>query len=352
MRDPGDVGVDVVIDNYNYAEFLPRALESARAQTHPAVRVIVVDDGSSDGSRQLLRDLGDDVEVVLKENGGQGSALNAGFERCRGDVVIFLDADDLLHPQAAARVAAAFAAAEPPARVQYRMDVIDAAGSPTGETKPFGHLPMPSGDLRAAELAYSFDLGWMPTSANAFRADVLRRVLPMPADTYRILADWYLVHTTTLFGPVRSLDEVLASYRVHGANNFEHQQAELDLGRIRSNIRLAQPTVAALRRFGAELELPLPPRTTSLADLGNRMISLRLEPRQHPLAETRRSLLAEALRTIPRRDDVSAAMKSTYAAWFTAAALAPRPLARRLALFFLYPERRTGFNRLLARLHR
>ncbi len=48
--------------------------------------------------------------MVLKENGGQASALNAGMERCEGDVVIFLDADDTLHPDAAARVAAAFAA--------------------------------------------------------------------------------------------------------------------------------------------------------------------------------------------------------------------------------------------------
>ena len=48
--------------------------------------------------------------MVLKENGGQASALNVGVERCHGDVVMFLDADDVLHPDAAAEVAAAFAA--------------------------------------------------------------------------------------------------------------------------------------------------------------------------------------------------------------------------------------------------
>ena len=64
--------------------------------------MIVVDDGSSDDSRAILADQGDDVDVVLKQNGGQASALNAGIERCKGDVVIFLDADDTLHPDAAA----------------------------------------------------------------------------------------------------------------------------------------------------------------------------------------------------------------------------------------------------------
>ncbi len=100
---PGeDLAVDIVVNNYNYARYLPEAIESALAQTHQRVRMIIVDDGSSDGSRELLGSYEDRATVVLKENGGQASALNAGMERCESDVVIFLDADDLLHREAAA----------------------------------------------------------------------------------------------------------------------------------------------------------------------------------------------------------------------------------------------------------
>ena len=62
------------------------------------------------------------------------------------------------------------------------METIDAEGRPTGEIKPAPHLPMPSGDLREAELAYPYDLVWMATSANAFRAEALRRILPDPRE--------------------------------------------------------------------------------------------------------------------------------------------------------------------------
>lgn len=348
-----EVVVDIVIDNYNYGRFLPDAIASARAQTHPAVNVIVVDDGSTDDSREVLSGQADEVTVVLKENGGQASALNAGAERCTGDVMVFLDADDLLKPDAAARIAAAFAADEALVRVQYRMDVIDAEGVPTGEEKPFRHLPMPSGDLRQRELVYSFDLGWMPTSANAFRTDALRRILPIPESSYRILADWYLVHLSTLLGPILSLDGILASYRVHGENNFEHETAELNLDQIRNSIRLAQPTMEGLLHLADELGLRRPDRIASVADLGNRLTSLRLEPARHPLpGDSIGSLLAEAARTIRRRRDVSVAMRAMYAGWFAAMAVAPRRAARHLALLFLFPERRGSLNQLLGRLHR
>jgi glycosyltransferase involved in cell wall biosynthesis len=351
--DPGAIAIDVVIDNYNYGRFLADAIASARAQTHPAVNLIVVDDGSTDDSRRVLEEQGEGLTVVLKENGGQASALNAGFERCQGDVVVFLDADDLLKPEAAARIAAAFAGDGPPARAQYRMDVIDGEGRPTGEQKPFAHLPMPSGDLRREELAYSFDLGWMPTSANAFRADALRRIAPIPEGEYRILADWYLVHLSTLLGPIVSIDEICASYRVHGENNFEHETAELNMDRLRNNIRLARPTEEGLARLADELGLERPPQIASVADLGNRMISLKLEPELHPIAgDSRRGLLRRAARAVPRRHDVSPAMRAMFAGWFTAMALAPRRLARQMALLFLFPERRSSVNRLFGRLHR
>jgi glycosyltransferase involved in cell wall biosynthesis len=101
--------VDIVIDNYNYGRYLGAAIDSALAQSHPSVRVIVVDDGSEDSSRDVIASYGQHISSVLKENGGQASAFNAGFERSTSEIVIFLDADDELEPHTAGRVAALFA---------------------------------------------------------------------------------------------------------------------------------------------------------------------------------------------------------------------------------------------------
>jgi glycosyl transferase family 2 len=349
-----ELRVDIVVNNHNYGSYLGAALESARAQTHENVAVVVVDDGSTDDSRALLAELGDDVAVVLKENGGQASALNAGFERCDGQIVMFLDADDVLRPEAAARVAAAFAADDAVAKVQFRMDVIEADGRSTGTIKPAPHLPMPTGDLRRDELAFPFDLTWMAMSGNAFRRSALERIMPIPAAEYpRSGADWYLVHLTALLGTVVSLEAVLASYRVHGKNSYEPQAAELSVAHLRQAIERSAPTSRALSRLAAELGMPRPDRILSLADLANRMASLRLEPALHPLPGDRvGGLLADAVRAAHRRTDVSAAMKAMFVAWFAAMALAPRPLARWLAALFLFPERRTALNHLLRRLQR
>lgn len=352
-RTAADLVVDIVIDNHNYGAFLAEAIESARRQTHAGVKVIVVDDGSTDDSRDVIRRHEDEIDaVVLKENGGQASALNAGMERSEGDVVIFLDADDVLHPDAAARVAAAFAAEERLSKAQYRMDVIDAAGAPTGAVKPPPHLPLPSGDLRAAELACPYDLVWLATSANAFRAEALRRILPIPEEDYRIGADWYLVHLTTLLGPVASLEEIGASYRIHGANSYEPQASRLDLAQLRRSVELARSTSRELLRLAGELGQPHPDRILSIADLANRLISVKLEPELHPVPDDRPGRLAlDAVRAARRRTNVLAPMKLLFVAWFAAVAIAPRPLARRLATSFLFPQRRAPLNRLLGRLH-
>ena len=85
---PEPLAVDIVVTSYDYARFLPAAIDSALAQDHPRVRVIVVDDGSRDGSPQIIAGYGGLVHPILKANGGQASAFNAALEACQGDVVL------------------------------------------------------------------------------------------------------------------------------------------------------------------------------------------------------------------------------------------------------------------------
>jgi glycosyl transferase family 2 len=350
---PGShLSVDIVITNHNYGKFVGQAIESANRQDHPDVRVIVVDDGSTDDSRDRLRDY--DVLVVFKERGGQASAINTGLGLCQGDVVMLLDADDVLKPHAARTVSAVFARARDVVKVQFGMDVIDADGTPTGAVKPWPHLPRLNGDLRRAELAFPFDLPWLPTSGNAFRTDALRAILPIPEQDYPICgADWYVVHLTTLLGSVASIEEVCASFRAHGRNRYEPARPSLDLSHVHEAIHYGQVTARALVRMADQLGLDRPDEILSTADLAYRLISWRLEPHLHPVARDRTSrLVLAAVRSAQRRFDLAWPMKGLLVAWFAAVAVSPRGLVRRIAELFLFPETRASFNTMVNRFRR
>src|SRR5437867_2851213 len=90
----------VIISSYNYGRYLEETIESALNQTYSRTEVIVVDDGSTDNSREVIAGFGDRVRPLFEKNGGQASAFNAGFRMSRGEVILFLDSDDLLLPTA------------------------------------------------------------------------------------------------------------------------------------------------------------------------------------------------------------------------------------------------------------
>src|SRR5918997_1546606 len=100
--------VSILINNFNYGRFLAEAIDSALAQTYSPVEVVVVDDGSTDNSREIIASYGDRIRSVLKPNGGQGSTFNAGWAAAKGDVICFLDADDAFTPDKVARVVEVF----------------------------------------------------------------------------------------------------------------------------------------------------------------------------------------------------------------------------------------------------
>ena len=91
---PGEPGlVSVIVPAYQAEAFIAEALESALAQDHTATEVIVVDDGSTDGTAEIAA--GYDVQVLSRENGGPAAARNAGLALARGEFVTILDADDV-----------------------------------------------------------------------------------------------------------------------------------------------------------------------------------------------------------------------------------------------------------------
>jgi glycosyltransferase involved in cell wall biosynthesis len=93
----------VVIANYNYGPFLAQAVDSVLAQTYPHVELVVVDDGSTDESHQVLDRYGARVKVVRQENRGVSAARNRGLRESGGELVSFLDSDDAWLPDKLAR---------------------------------------------------------------------------------------------------------------------------------------------------------------------------------------------------------------------------------------------------------
>lgn len=100
--------VSIVINNYNYGHYLAQAIDSALNQTYTNTEVIVVDDGSTDSSPELIKSYGDQIIAVIKKNGGQASAMNAGFAASKGKIICLLDSDDLFLPEKASYVADIF----------------------------------------------------------------------------------------------------------------------------------------------------------------------------------------------------------------------------------------------------
>src|SRR5260221_4951064 len=89
--------VSIAINNFNYAAYVGQCIDSALAQTYRPIEVVVVDDGSTDGSRTVIERYADRIRTLFKPNGGQASAMNAGFAMASGNVGLFIVADDLLY---------------------------------------------------------------------------------------------------------------------------------------------------------------------------------------------------------------------------------------------------------------
>jgi hypothetical protein len=201
---PDGPSVGIIVTSYNYGRFLRQAIDSALAQTYPWTTVTVVDDGSTDESRAIIAAYGDRIRRVLKANGGQASAINAGLAVTPGRLVILLDADDVLFPETAARVVAAWRPGV--AKVQYRLQVIDTCGVPAPVWLPDARVPMPTGDLAPIVLT-RFVYPSPPTSGNAYDREALSRLCPVPEAAWRITADAYFATGMAFLGSVVSIGE-------------------------------------------------------------------------------------------------------------------------------------------------
>lgn len=317
----------IVIANFNYARFVKRAIESALNLDWPDVEVIVVDDGSTDGSRSIIEAFGDRVIRIFQENSGQRSANNKGFAASSGDVIVFLDADDVLEPGFATAVVSAWHPGV--SKVQVQMQRVDAEERSLGSVIPaIGRKPR-SEEIRRWTLETT-EYPTPPGSGNAYARDFLASFFPIGPE-HDSFTDSTCLTLAPLLGDVVTVLRPLVRYRQHGNN---------DSNLFASPGRFAREVARAmLRQRSAELicaELgAVPPSEARLRSsrhlLQLRVASLRMDPARHPLpGDSRIVALLDAVRSIGRRGFDPLSKRIKIAVWSIATLAAPRILARRL----------------------
>lgn len=213
MSAPGPT-LAVVISNFNYARFLPQALDSVLAQTPPIDEIVVVDDGSTDTSSAVLARYAGRVDVLTIPNGGQLGACRVGIAATTSEYIYSLDADDYVAPNFSTRIRAALASR--PAKVQFQLYTVGNEGNSLGSKFP----TYPSGYDAAAMRHDNAVLGFYicpPTSGNVFSREALERIDLFSFDA-RGAFDGSPALAMPYLGEIISLNEPLAYYRVHGSN--------------------------------------------------------------------------------------------------------------------------------------
>ena len=163
--------VSVVIPVYNQARFVRQAIQSALDQTHPWIDVVVIDDGSTDDTAEVLSAFRNapNVTVIRQTNAGLAAARNRGLSECRGDFVCFLDSDDHIAPDFAERLLKPLTA-DPALGMAYcDVQLIDENGEPAGDFSVGQSRSVVTGDILSSLLVG----GYFPPHAALVRRRVL-----------------------------------------------------------------------------------------------------------------------------------------------------------------------------------
>lgn len=208
----------IIINNYNYGHFLSEAIDSSLKQTYSCIEVIVVDDGSTDNSREIISRYKEQIIPVLKENGGQASAFNAGFEASRGDIIFMLDSDDIFIPEKVAEIVKVFGQYQDIGWCFHRLRFVDSNAS------KFIKLSHESGsrgcDFRGHLVQGNLPFTSPATSGLCFTRSLLQQILPMPQASGVNISDYYLKITALALSKGFFLDEQLACLRIHSNNTY------------------------------------------------------------------------------------------------------------------------------------
>lgn len=320
--------VSIVIDNYNYARYLGAAIDSALAQTWRPLEVIVVDDGSTDDSWDVVERYGQRVQAIGQANGGQGAAYNTGFAASRGEWVMFLDSDDLLDADAIERMLAI--AAPGVAKVQGYLERIGPDGEPLGGTVPYiAH----SGDV--TEIARRFrQYASPPGSGNLFRRSAIAPYFPLVPGQWRRSADTVPILLSVFHGTVATVEGPIGGYRLHQSRTASAGMLGNMDRSLASAARQADLRRRLVQQHGTERSgIVWPEAWVALPwDWRVRALSWRLKRSQHPFTTDNRTTIWRGLdESLDGWPGYTTGERLLMRLWVLLALYAPRALVAPLA---------------------
>ena len=206
--------VSVIIPTFNYGSYLPEAIDSALAQTRALHEIIVVDDGSTDNTREIAERFGDKIVYVYQQNAGLSAARNTGIRHSTGDVVAFLDADDVWYPEKTAKQLEAFNGDPDIGMVYCSIREFD---STTGQTLTV--WTRGGNELGALEALLMFHESTVIAigSTGMVRREVIESIGDFDTGL-RHSEDWDFSYRVARKYKLAFVPEVLAGYRNHGTN--------------------------------------------------------------------------------------------------------------------------------------
>lgn len=217
-----------LINNYNYAEFISEAINSALNQTAKFDEIIIVDDASTDNSAEVMAKFTQvaNVQIILKEkNQGQLSSFNEGFLAAKGDIVFFLDADDIYEPEYLETALNFY-------KKRSECDFLFCAYKKFGAIEETFQTDKVDLDLGYSVIRTLYSGEWIGsiTSTLSIRREIIRKFLPIPnIEDWRVRADDCLVWGASLVGAKKFyMSKPLVMYRIH-SNNQYHNKKFLDI---------------------------------------------------------------------------------------------------------------------------
>jgi glycosyltransferase involved in cell wall biosynthesis len=238
--------VSLIIPTYNHARCLHEAIESALAQTHPRVEIIVVDDGSTDETADVLARYHGRLTSLRQTNRGLAAARNAGLRVAGGDYVAFLDADDVLAPSKLAEQAAVLDR-DPQIGWTYcdvRMTYV-VTGDHTLASERFHYRRRRLDGWLFGELVFG---NFIPAIAPMMRRSILEKAGGFD-ETLTALEDWDLWLRVSLVAEARYLPALLATYRLQ-PEGMSQDRMRMDFNRFHVLEKAARAHYAAIVALG------------------------------------------------------------------------------------------------------
>jgi hypothetical protein len=235
--------VSIVMATYNFERFLARAIESALAQDYPqdALDIVVVDDGSTDDTPQVVRPYLDRVTYIRKENGGLLSTVNRGIAEARGQFISLLSGDDEFLP-GKTRAQVDFLLAHPEVGMVYAdLEVVDDHGAQLHPSLwEAGKLNVVRGRAFGPLLTKNVVSG----GAMMFRSSLRPHFHPLP-DT-AAWEDWYIALKIAAVAEIDYIPEAVYRYRYHGQNMNLGAKGDKLAGLLRTELVFRRTLLAEL----------------------------------------------------------------------------------------------------------